>query len=96
MSITFKARFVVPSILFISSLSSQTMGAQGWQEGRLLSPTATQQRLEQRGKVFIYDGLHEKTVEQALDTQFDRVQHMMFVGTRHADSDGEEYADDDC
>jgi hypothetical protein len=96
MRIIFKARFVVPSILLISGLSGQAMGAQGWQERRLLSPSATQQRTEQQGKVYIYDGLHEETVEQALDTQFDRVQHMMFIGTRHTDGDGEEPADDDC
>ena len=91
-----KARFIVPPILLISSLPGQLMAAQGWQEQRLLDPSPAQQRMEQQGRVYIYDGLHEETVDKTLDTQFDRVQNMMFIGVRHTTEDGEEYADDDC
>lgn len=84
------------SLVLLSGLISQATTAQGWQERRLLAPSAAQQRMEQQDRVYIYDGLHEDTVDRALDTQFERVENMMFVGVRHTTEDGEEYADDDC
>ena len=68
----------------------------GWLESRLLAPSAAQQRMERQDRVYIYDGLDEETVDHALDTQFGRIQHMMFVGVRHTDPDGSEWVDDDC
>ncbi len=67
-----------------------------WQERRLLSPTAGQLQAEDLGRVSIYDGIDERLVDLALDTQFERVQSMMFVGIRHVEPDGGEWADDDC
>ena len=90
-----KSRFTV-SLVLLGGLISQTSLAQGWQERQLLAPSAAQQRMEQQDRVYIYDGLHEDTVDRALDTQFERVENMMFVGVRHTTADGEEYADDDC
>jgi len=46
--------------------------------------------------VVIYDGLDERLVDSALDTQFGRMENMMFVGVRHIEPDGGEWADDDC
>ena len=80
----------------ISVIAGQGLAAPGWQERQLLSPSAAQQRTEQQERVYIYDGLQEETVDRAMDTQFERIQHMMFIGTRHKTDDGEEYADDDC
>ena len=76
--------------------AAQAVAEPGWQERRLLAPSAAQQLMERQDRVYIYDGLHEDTVSRALDTQFERVQNMMFVGVRHTTADGEEYADDDC
>ena len=45
----------------------------------------------------IYDGLDEPVVDQALDQQFERIEHMMFVRTRHVTPAGTvEVEDDDC
>ena len=89
------SRFIIPLVLF-GGFANQVIAGQGWQERRLLTPSAAQQRMEQQSRVYIYDGLHEDTVDQALDTQFDRVENMMFVGVRHTTENGDEYADDDC
>ena len=90
-----KSHFIIPLVL-LCGLTTQALATQDWQERRLLAPSAAQQRMEQQDRVYIYDGLHEDTVDQALDTQFDRVENMMFVGVRHTTEDGDEYADDDC
>jgi hypothetical protein len=70
--------------------------AEGWYENQLLHPSDHQRRTEQRGRVAIYDGLHESIVDAALDTQFERIENMMFVRVAHTTPDGDEWADDDC
>jgi hypothetical protein len=67
-----------------------------WSRNQLLAPSAGQLKAEQRGRVAIYDGLHESTVDTALDTQFGRIENMMFVRVTHTTPDGDEWADDDC
>ncbi len=97
MNIQSRNRFlVVLPVLLLALLHGQATAAQEFQERRLLAPSATRQGMEQQGRVYIYDGLHEDMVDQALDTQFERVQNMMFVGVRHTTDGGEEYSDDDC
>lgn len=51
---------------------------------------------EARGRVTIYDGLPHRVVEQALDEQFERIDHMMFIRTRYMLPDGSEDVDEDC
>ena len=77
-------------------LAGDALAAQDWQERGLLSPSGQQLLSEGRGRVVIYDGLDERLVDTALDTQFPRMQHMMFVGVRHIEPDGQESVDDDC
>lgn len=96
MNTLYKARLVFPTILLTGSLAGQATAEQDWQERKLFAPSATQQRLERQGRVYIYDGLHEDTVDRALDAGFDRVENMMFIGVRRSTADGLEYADDDC
>jgi hypothetical protein len=52
-----------------------------WQERMLFNPPASQLELEKRGRIVIYDGLKDTQITQAMDTQFDRIQSMMFVRT---------------
>jgi hypothetical protein len=52
-----------------------------WQLSMLFAPTLQQLKMESEGRVFIYDGLTDAQVGQAMDGQFGRVQSMMFVRT---------------
>jgi hypothetical protein len=51
---------------------------------------------ESKGRVTIYDGLDSEVVDRAMDSQFDRIENMMFVGVRHTLADGSVEEDDDC
>lgn len=62
--------------------------ARNWQLSLLFNPGEQQDKMESRGRVFIYDGLLDSEVERALDEQFDRVESMMFVNTVITDEDG--------
>lgn len=68
-----------------------------WQLSMLHEPSPAQLKMEKRGRVFIYDRLHETDIELAMTTQFDRLERMMFVRTQRTTQDNEvETADDDC
>ena len=49
----------------------------------LFNPGKAIQLAEARGRVTIYDGLDSEVVDRAMETQFDRIENMMFVGIRH-------------
>lgn len=53
-----------------------------WQLRRLNQPTARELAHEGEGNVYIYDGLTDRAVDQALSTHFERIEHMMFLGTQ--------------
>lgn len=61
----------------------------GWQTRNLFEPSRNQRTLEEKGRITIYDGLRETTVNQALDKQFDRIQNMMFTRIIRTNNDGE-------
>lgn len=69
---------------------------QDWQQRRLLEPTPQEYAAERKGKVIIYDGLHETMVDKALDRQFNRIGAMMFVEVQHTDANGEVWVDNGC
>jgi hypothetical protein len=60
-----------------------------WLLRRLNDPTEHERAHERQGNVYIYDGLTDREVERALDEHFDRIEYMMFMGTRQTEPTGE-------
>lgn len=75
--------------ILLLGLAGPTEAGDSWQEKMLFNPSASQLELEKRGRIMIYDGLKDIQIAQAMDTQFDRIQSMMFVRTVATDSGGE-------
>ena len=68
-----------------------------WQLSMLFDPSAAQLKVEERGRVFIYDGIKSTDIQKVMDSQFDRLDNMMFVRTKVVNADGKvESKDDDC
>ena len=90
-------KFRLPDFLPVSvvftvlalGLVGPTEAEDRWQEKMLFTPSASQLEREKRGRIMIYDGLKDIQIAQAMDTQFDRIQSMMFVRTVATDSGGE-------
>ncbi len=85
--------------IFVSVLSMTPLHASSlnsYQERILFSPNLDTLQAESRGRIMIYDGLRNETVERALDHQFDRIGNMMFVRTVYVQENGEYEVDDDC
>ncbi|MCG6869434.1 MAG: hypothetical protein LJE91_12120 [Gammaproteobacteria bacterium] len=92
--------FLVVLMLALSHLAlaqgSTEIGADSvgeWQLSRLFHPTESQRRAEERGQIFIYEGLKDTDVVRAMDEEFDRVESMMFAGTVVTDPQGKELRD---
>lgn len=94
MNLRQSAASVFAAILF-GNLSPVSASAGDWQLSLLFEPPASQIDREARGRVMIYQGVTDKTVERALDEQFDRVEYMMFVGTVRTDETGQPLRDED-
>jgi hypothetical protein len=68
-----------------------------WQLAMLFDPLAAQLKVEERGRVFIYDGIKSTDVQRVMDSQFHRLDSMMFVRTQYVSADGDvKSEDDDC
>jgi ABC-type lipoprotein release transport system permease subunit len=73
------------------------------QLNRLFQPRSSQLSAEARGQVYIYDGLTDRDITRAMDQQFGRIEHMMFVrtvvtneqGKPETESSGEPVVEDD-
>lgn len=59
-----------------------------WQLARLFEPTQNERRLEDKGYIMIYDNLPDKTVDKAMDSDFDRIENMMFTRVVITDEEG--------
>ena len=89
------------TILFLAALSApiqaeESLGdlalldtADKWQANRLFKPTNHQRVKESQGQIMIYDGLRDTTVKNALDTNFDRIENMMFTRVIITDESGQ-------
>ena len=61
---------------------------QKWQLRRLFVPNERELEHERKGNVYIYEGLTDRQVEDALSTQFERIEYMLFLGTKRTDASG--------
>jgi hypothetical protein len=64
-----------------------------WQVSMLFNPNEHQLEVEQKGRIMIYDGLYSAEVNQAMEQQFDRIEHMMFTNTIMTDEAGKPLRD---
>ena len=89
---------ILIGLLLGTVLAPPTMAAdtdESFQLNALFKPTQNQLMAEARGRVVIYDGLENEVVERAFDTQFDRIEQMMFIRIQHTQPDGEIIVEDD-
>lgn len=77
-----------------SSITSEHTGT--YQFKRLFHPSQYDLKHESLGQVFIYDGLFDNQVDQAMEQEFARIEHMMFVQTKSVQPSGEVVEDNDC
>ena len=90
--LAFPASIVAPPVFAEDGVAQANL--QKWQLRRLHLPTAQELAKEQGGNVYVYDGLTDRQVDEALTTHFDRIQNMMFVGTVKTDSSGQPVHDE--
>jgi hypothetical protein len=77
---------------------SSYVGSEEWQMRRLLEPTPVERAEEAAGRIFIYDGLSRAEIDAALDTEFERMENMMFIRVKKEKPAGGPvaYEDDGC
>ena len=80
-----------------SAQAAETASATDWQLALLFNPSEQQLKVEEKGRVVIYDGLKSTDVEKAMEQEFERIEHMMFIRTKVPTVDGDYgEADDGC
>ena len=101
MESTFITPMLASAVVSILSLSGPALGMaqdpdqalHDWQVRRLMQPLPHEREKERNGGIYIYDGLTEDEVEAALNSNFDRIQNMMFIGTLKTDAGGQPMLD---
>jgi hypothetical protein len=91
-------RTLITGLIFAAVCAGPAMAAKGdWQQRMLFEPSKQQLQLEKRGRVMIYDGLQDVDIERAMNKEFDRIEHMMFIRTKTTDESGQVVTvSDDC
>lgn len=84
---------IYANLVFQDSLAA---GADDYDLTNLRAPSADLLQREQQMSVTIFDGIEVTEVDRALDSQFERIDSMMFVRIRHPQPDGDYDVDDDC
>lgn len=92
---TLKPLLLLTGIITLMCFASQATAQDTWQEQQLFNPSQSQLKMEERGRVMIYDGFTDKQIVQAMDSQFDRVDSMMFVRTIITNDEGNAMLDDE-
>ncbi len=87
--------FIPLIIVTFTPLSAAASGYSDYQLRRLFDPTVSEYAAENRGNVFIYDGLTAAQVDEALNRHFPRIDNMMFTRIVQIDEQGEQYVEDD-
>ncbi len=92
------SKWICAAVLILGlGASASAQADDRYQYEMLLNPSAEMLAAENRGYVMIYDGLENSVVERALSEQFERIENMMFVGTRYLEEDGDLlYEEDGC
>ncbi len=94
-----KTQLIAVLTIALGVLFNQVLAADdisdNYDQNVLLNPSKAVLLAEAKGRVTIYDGLEHRVVDQALDTQFQRIDNMMFVRTRETLPDGSEETEDD-
>ena len=84
---------IVVSLLTLTATSA--FADNSFYNKTLFTPSDSMLRAEARGRIMIYDGMDNETVERAMDEQFNRIDNMMFTRIHYVRDNGEEYVDDD-
>jgi len=84
------AVFTLTLLLYtgLHALAGELDSMRKWQMELLFNPVGSQLRLENKGRIFIFDGMQDSDIDRALEEQFDRIEHMMFVRTVITDEQG--------
>jgi hypothetical protein len=69
--------------------SPELSSLEKWQLRRLFVPNEREREHERKGNVYIYEGLTDRQVEDAMSRHFDRIEYMLFLGTKRTDQTGE-------
>ena len=80
----FLIMFAITSV----SHANEPQSPGSWQMSRLFHPTQADLASEKKGKIIIYDGLTDKTVDRAIEENFDRIDAFMFTRTVVTDDAG--------
>lgn len=59
-----------------------------WQLQRLFAPSVQQLSAEDKGFIFIYDGIKSSDIEKVMQEEFERLDNMMFTGIIITDEEG--------
>lgn len=79
----------VTFICFALATSAAAADIRSIELRRLFEPTQAELAAEANNKIYIYDGLTEKDIDQAMADEFPRIEHMMFIRVKPANGNKE-------
>jgi len=82
---------VVTSFAFTQSVCAgdfNNNSMQEWNLKRLMHPNKQQLAMERKQKVFLYMGMKDVDIDQAMDMYFNRIESMMIAGIIRTDKSG--------